>query len=79
MRVVSLKRKAGRAYAKFGCSAHHGKGSAICGNGLVISERKLNSAVDSCAVTSASRGPEYESGRPFGRPGSVNGSCGGRI
>jgi len=26
MRVVSLKRKAGRAYANFGCSAHHGKG-----------------------------------------------------
>jgi len=45
MRVVSLKRKAGRAYANFGCSAHHGKGAAICGNGLVISERKLNRAV----------------------------------
>ncbi len=45
MRVVSLKRKTGRAYANFGCSAHHGKGSAICGNGLVISERKLNRAV----------------------------------
>ncbi len=44
-RVVSLKRKAGRAYANFGCSAHHGKGAAICGNALVISERKLNRAV----------------------------------
>ncbi len=45
MRVVSVKWKAGRAYANFGCSAHHGKGPAICGNGLVISERKLNRAV----------------------------------
>ncbi len=45
MRVVSVKRKAGRAYANFGCSAHHGKGDAICRNGLVISERKLNRAV----------------------------------
>jgi hypothetical protein len=45
MRVVSVKWKAGRAYASFGCSAHHGKGAAICGNGLVISERKLNRAV----------------------------------
>jgi hypothetical protein len=45
MRVVSLKRKAGRAYANFGCSAHHGKGDAICRNGLVVSERKLNTAV----------------------------------
>jgi site-specific DNA recombinase len=45
MGVVSLERKAGRAYANFGCSAHHGKGAAICGNGLVISERKLNRAV----------------------------------
>jgi hypothetical protein len=45
MRVDSLKRKASRAYANFGCSAHHGKGAAICGNGLVISERKLNRAV----------------------------------
>lgn len=45
MRVVSVKWKAGRAYANFGCSAHHGKGAAICGNGLVISERKLNRAV----------------------------------
>lgn len=43
MRVVSVKWKAGRAYANFGCSAHHGKGAAICGNGLVISERKLPS------------------------------------
>jgi hypothetical protein len=45
MRVVSLKRKAGRAYAIFGGSAHYLKGAAICGNGLVISERKLNRAV----------------------------------
>ena len=45
MRVVSVKWKAERAYANFGCSAHHGKGAAICGNGLVISERKLNRAV----------------------------------
>ena len=45
MRVVSLKRKAGRAYANFGCAAHHGKGAAICPNALVISERKLNRAV----------------------------------
>ncbi|HEY6005315.1 MAG TPA: recombinase family protein [Anaeromyxobacter sp.] len=45
MRVVSLKRKAGRACANFGCSAHHGKGAATCRNGLVISERKLNRAV----------------------------------
>jgi hypothetical protein len=45
MRVVSVKRKPGRACANFGCSAHHGKGDAICGNGLVISERKLNRAV----------------------------------
>lgn len=45
MRVVSVKRKAARAYASFGCSAHHGKGDAICGNGLVASERKLNRAV----------------------------------
>jgi hypothetical protein len=42
---VSVKWKAGRAYANFGCSAHHGKGAAICGNGRVISERKLNRAV----------------------------------
>jgi len=42
---VAVKRKAGRAYANFGCSAHHGKGAAIFGNGLVISERKLNWAV----------------------------------
>jgi hypothetical protein len=45
MRVVSIKKKAGRVYANFGCSAHHGKGDAICSNGLVISERKLNRAV----------------------------------
>ncbi|HZY04497.1 MAG TPA: recombinase family protein, partial [Anaeromyxobacteraceae bacterium] len=45
MRVVGVKRKAGRAYANFGCSAHHGKGAAICANGLVITERKLNRAV----------------------------------
>ncbi len=45
MRVVGVKWKAGRAYANFGCSAHHGKGAAICANGLVISERKLNRAV----------------------------------
>nr|WP_158305877.1 recombinase family protein [Anaeromyxobacter sp. Fw109-5] len=45
MRVVSVKWKAGRAYANFGCSAPHRKGAAICGNGLVISERKLNRAV----------------------------------
>ncbi len=45
MRVVGVKRKAGRAYANFGCSANHGKGAAICANGLAISERKLNRAV----------------------------------
>jgi hypothetical protein len=45
MSVVSSKTKAGIRYANFGCSAHQSKGSAICPNGLTVSERKVNAAV----------------------------------
>lgn len=45
MRIVSTKKKAGRRYSNYGCSAHWGKGDAICSNGMVISELKVNRTV----------------------------------
>lgn len=45
MSVVGQRMKAGVRYATFGCSAHFSRGSAICNNGLTISERRMTSAL----------------------------------
>jgi hypothetical protein len=42
MSIVGSKKKNGVTYKQFGCGAHASKGSAICPNGLTISEAKAN-------------------------------------
>ena len=42
MGVIGQRKKAGVRYVTFGCTGHATRGSAICPNGLTISERKLN-------------------------------------
>jgi hypothetical protein len=45
MVIATVKKKNGVAYGNYGCAAHLRKGSAICGNGLLISERKIDAAI----------------------------------
>jgi 3-deoxy-D-manno-octulosonic-acid transferase len=42
MTVVERKQKAGASYARFGCTAHSSRGSAICANALSVSERRAS-------------------------------------
>ncbi len=45
MSVVSRRVKKGVAYARFGCVAHHSRGSAICANAMSVSERRASGAL----------------------------------
>jgi len=45
MTVVSRKTKGGVSHARFGCTTHASRGSAICSNALTVSERKASRAL----------------------------------
>ncbi len=45
MSIVAVNKKRGVAYARYGCSANHGKGAAACSNNRVVSERKVDAMV----------------------------------
>lgn len=45
MAIVAATTKRGVTYARYGCSAHHGKGDAACRNARMVSERKVNEMV----------------------------------
>ena len=57
--IVSRKRKNGRPYSQYGCSARHHKGMSICGNGQTIGEVRLTEAVLG-ALSTYFASPEYE-------------------
>ena len=45
MSIVAANSKRGVTYARYGCSAHHGKGAAACPNNRVVSERRVDAMV----------------------------------
>ncbi len=45
MTVVGAKTKAGVSYARFGCTAHYNRGTAICPNTATVSENKITRAL----------------------------------
>lgn len=45
MSVVARKKKNGVGYARFGCTANHSRGAAICSNALSVSEKRATRAL----------------------------------
>jgi hypothetical protein len=45
MNVVSRKWKNGIGYARFGCTAHYARGSAICANAITVSEKRARDVI----------------------------------
>ncbi len=45
MSIVAANTKRGVTYARYGCSANHGKGEAACPNNRVVSERRVDEMV----------------------------------
>ena len=60
MAVTDISKKRGETYARYGCTAHHGKGDAVCPNNRRISERKANALVLE-GIEDYLGSPEFES------------------
>jgi site-specific DNA recombinase len=45
MVIATVRKKNGVAYGNYGCAAHLRKGSSVCGNSLLVSERKIDAAI----------------------------------